>query len=173
MQVSNVPRISPVQQVVADVRVETRRLASEKLAEKMPGERKNVLAPFAQRGRLKDIARDAVIKILSKGATFDLSQEIAVCGGHQTEVRFLPDIAAQALVSLLLDAAENLRLQRQRYIADLVEEQRCAIGERKGAVTSSVRAREGAPFMAEEFAAREFRRQRSAVDRSQFAARTR
>jgi hypothetical protein len=50
-----------------------------------------------------------------------------------------------------LERAQELRLQSQRQIADLVQKTRAAFGNLKPAGFPTVRAREGALLVAEEF----------------------
>ena len=69
-----------------------------------------------------------------------------------------PRVAADAFVGALLNHAEQLRLERQRQLADLVEEQGSAIRQCEGSMALRYRASECAPFMAEEFAAGKLRR---------------
>ena len=53
--------------------------------------------------------------------------------------------------------AQELGLERQRQLADLVEEQRPAVGLAEQARLRVVRAREGAPHVTEELALHELR----------------
>ncbi len=69
----------------------------------------------------------------------------------------------------LLQHAQQLALQFQRDLADLVEEQRAAVGELEAADAVAHRAGEGAPDMAEEFALEQLARNRRAVDADQRA----
>ena len=74
---------------------------------------------------------------------------------RQDETRASATIAADPLVGPLLHHAQQLGLQRQRQLADLVEKQRAAVGERERAVARGDRAGEGAALMAEKLAARQ------------------
>ena len=58
--------------------------------------------------------------------------------------------AAHALELLLLDQAQDLGLQRQRQVADLVQEQRAVVGHLGLAHLAPARAGEGALLVAEQ-----------------------
>ena len=76
--------------------------------------------------------------------------------------------------SPLLQHAQQLRLQRERQLADLVEEERAAVGAaRSGPRACSRRAGERAAHVAEELALEQRLRDRRAVDRHERAARAR
>ena len=76
-------------------------------------------------------------------------------------------VAADALELALLQHAQELRLQLERELADLVEEERAAVGELEAPVRRCSRAGEGALLVAEELALDERRRERRAVDRDE------
>src|SRR5258706_5332756 len=78
--------------------------------------------------------------------------------------------AADRLDLLLLDDAQELGLQRERQLADLVEEQRAAVRLAEQPALRLVRAGECAAAVAEQLALDERRLQRRAVDRDQRAA---
>ena len=65
----------------------------------------------------------------------------------------------------LLDRAQQLRLHRQRQVADLVEEQRAAVGGLEEALAVVVRAGERALAVAEELGLEQVLGDRAAVDR--------
>ena len=71
--------------------------------------------------------------------------------------------AAQPLEFLLLQNTQQLRLQFERNIADLIQEQRAAIRRFETAQLLRHRARKGPFFMAEELALQESQRNRRAV----------
>ena len=63
--------------------------------------------------------------------------------------------------------AQQPRLQRQRHVADLVEEQRAAVGLFEAAGVAARGAGEGAGFVAEQFAFQQFGRNRGGVERDE------
>ena len=74
---------------------------------------------------------------------------------------------------LLLQEAQQLDLQRQRQVADLVEEQRALLGLLDLADAARDRAGEGAPLMPEQLALQQVLRDRAAVDRDERPSRAR
>ena len=81
----------------------------------------------------------------------------------------LPGVAADALVGALLHDAQQLGLQAERQLADLVQEERAAVGQREGAVAGGDRAGERAALVPEELAAGQLRDDRRAVEHDQVA----
>src|SRR5215831_15520215 len=90
--------------------------------------------------------------------------EILIGGGDETDVDWDRLRAADALDDALLKRTQQLRLRRQRKIANLVQEQRSARRLLDAANLAARRAREGALLVAEELALDEILRERSAVD---------
>src|SRR5262249_61286444 len=74
------------------------------------------------------------------------------------------DGAADALEPLLLERAEDLRLEGKRQVADLVEKQRAAMRQLELAGLPVLRAREGALLVAEQFRLEQGFGYRRAVD---------
>ena len=79
------------------------------------------------------------------------------------------DRAADAVERPLLQDAQELALRRRRELADLVEEDRAAVGQLELAQPARGRAREGAPLVAEELALEQRLGNRGAVDRDEGA----
>ena len=107
------------------------------------------------------------IEVLAKPAALHLLLEVAVGGGDHADVDRAGALLADALEIALLQHAQQLALQLERDFADLVEEQRAAIGELEPADAVAHRAGEGAADMAEELALEQFARDRRAVDADQ------
>ena len=84
-------------------------------------------------------------------------------------------VAADALVDALLQHAQQLHLHRQAHVADLVEEQRAALGDLEASLAGGDRAGERALLVTEQFALEQLRGNRAAVDGDErtLAARTR
>ena len=72
--------------------------------------------------------------------------QVAVGRGDHAHVDVQRRRAADALEGLLLERAQDLRLQRQRQIADFVEEQRAAMRQLELARTCAATAPVNAPF---------------------------
>ena len=82
-------------------------------------------------------------------------------------------LAADALELALLQHAQQLGLHRRRDVADLVEEQRAAVGELEAAELALDGAGERALLVAEQLALEQRLGERAAVDLDERAARAR
>ena len=74
-------------------------------------------------------------------------------------------IAADPLETALLQHAQQLDLHLQRHVADLIEEQRAALGEFEASEAGRQRAGEGALFVTEQLAFQKIGGNRAAIDR--------
>ena len=74
-------------------------------------------------------------------------------------------VAADALERAFLQHPQELHLHGEAHVADLIEEERAALGEFEASLAGGERAREGALLVAEEFALEQIRRDRPAIDR--------
>ena len=120
---------------------------------------------LAQRRHAHLDDREPVVEVLAEAARVHLRREIAVGGGDDAHVdlrcvRWPPT----RRISRSCERAQELGLQLERELADLVEEQRAAVGALEGARALAVGAGEGAALVAEQLAlderARERRRSR-------------
>ena len=91
-----------------------------------------------------------VVQVLLELAARDHLPEIAVGRGDHAHVDLLAALGAERLELPLLQHAQQLRLQGRRHRADLVEEDRPAVGERELALLAVERAGECAPHVAEQ-----------------------
>ena len=136
-QIAHVARIVAREQIFLHRAIERDRLARVvQLRQEVRRQRQDVLGPLAQRRHAADPAGDAVIEIAAEPSVGDARQQIAVGRAHEPELGVLPGVAPDALVLMLLHDPQQLRLQRQRQLADLVEKQRAAVGQREGAVSA-------------------------------------
>ncbi len=110
---------------------------------------------------------DAEEEILAEAALLDGRLEIAVGRGHEPHVERHLAIRADRAHHALLQRAQELRLQRQRQLADLVEEQRAAVRLQEEAGARAARVGEGAPRVTEELALEQRLGNRGAVDRDE------
>ena len=97
-------------------------------AEEEARERRDVLAPIAQR---RDLDRDhveAVEEVFAESPFGDARPQVAVGRGDDADVDLERLVAADALERPLLQEAKELHLRRRRDLADLVEEERAAVG---------------------------------------------
>ena len=120
------------------------------LLDEVIDERRDVVAPFAQR---RDLDRDhvePVVEVLLEPAVADHLFQIAVGRGDDPHVHALRALGAERLELALLQHAQQLRLHRGAHGPDLVEEDRAAVGQRELAALGHRRAGEGAAHVAEE-----------------------
>ncbi len=92
-------------------------------------EHRQVFDALAQRRQAHRNHVDAVEEVLAERAFLDGALEVDVGGGHQAERRAHGPRAADPLDLAFLDGAQQLGLQVRLEVADLVEEQRAAVGE--------------------------------------------
>ena len=85
-------------------------------------------------------------------------------GGDDAHVAADRHVIADALEHALLQHAQQLHLHRQAHVADLVEEQRAALGDLEAALAGGDRAGEGAFLVAEQLAFEQLGRNGAAVD---------
>src|SRR6185436_13817314 len=132
-------------------------------------QRRNVGRTIAQRRNHDREDRQSEIQILAVLPRGDRGLQVPVRGGDHAHVDVQRRRAADALEGLFFEGAEDLRLQRQRQIADLVEEQRPAVGELELPGLPLRRAGERALLVAEELRFKERFGDRRAVDRDKRA----
>src|SRR5262245_24092466 len=99
------------------------------LCKEVADERRDVLAPLAQRRdrHRKDV--EPIEEVGAEGTRADLRLQIAIRAGDHTHVGAQRARPANPLELLLLEHAQQLRLRLERQLADLVEEERAAVGE--------------------------------------------
>src|SRR6201999_4530997 len=92
-------------------------------------EPRDVLAALAQRrdGDLDDV--EAVVEILAEGAARDRAPEVDVGGDDDAGVDLELLLAADAIELAVLQRLQQLGLHGDGHLADLVEEERAAVGE--------------------------------------------
>ena len=130
----------------------------------MVDQQRDVLRMFAQRRDAHDDHSDAVVKVFAEIALPDLLAQVLVRGGDDAYVDLDVLVAAYAADPVFLKRPQHLGLRRQRHVADLVHEQRAAVGLFELAPSLLDGRGEGAAFVAEEFAFDQFRGDRRAVD---------
>ena len=118
--------------------------------EEVLGERRDVPRPLAERrqGHAHDV--EAVVEVQAEEAVPDGGPEVAVGRGDEADVGLDRPRPADALEGLVLEDAQELRLERGADVADLVEEHRPAVGDLELPALLLVRAREGALLVAEQ-----------------------
>src|SRR6059058_2018807 len=124
----------------------------------------NVLGPLAERRGLDREHVQPVVEIVPEPLLFHHPKEVAVRRGDEADVDLDRLRTAVPLELLLLQDAQQLRLELERDLADLVEEQRAAVGHLEAADLLGDGAGEGAPLVPEELALEETGRNRGAVE---------
>ncbi len=136
-------------------------------------QQRDVLPPLAQGRHAHAQHVQAVEEILAEAPGFDVAFDVAGRRGQDPHV----DLAGLGISDgpdlLLLEGAQQLRLERRRQLGDLVEEERSAVGLHEEAPARAVGAGEGAAGVAEELALQQVLRNRRAVDRHERAAASR
>ena len=109
----------------------------------------------------------------AKATLGDQCLQVLVGGGDDAHVDADQFAAADAEELALGQHAQQARLQRQRHVADLVQEQAAAIGLFEAPDVPALRAGEGAGFVAEQFAFQQFGRNGRGVEGNERLARPR
>src|SRR5262249_13556240 len=107
---------------------------------------------------------EAEVEVLAELPAVDLAHEIALRRSDDAHVRVHRLVAADAAELARLEDAQELRLDVERELADLVEEDGAAVRELEGALARVDGARERAALVAEELALDERVAHRPAVD---------
>ena len=128
---------------------------------------RDVLRPLAQRRDGDGHDLEPVVQIAAEGAGSDLLLEVRVGGGDDAHVHLdrlgPPDAHERAI----LEHAQDLRLQRQRHLADLVQKERAAVRQLELPRLALHGPREGAALVAEQLALQDVGGDGGAVDRQE------
>ena len=108
-----------------------------------------------------------VVEVLAERALRDHLREIAMARCDHASVERERLAIADAFERALLQDAQELRLQLERNLADLVEEQRALAGELESAGAIADRAGERSFDMAEQLALEQGRCERGAANRDE------
>src|SRR5881409_3350867 len=106
----------------------------------------------------------AVVEVFAEALLLDQPSEVAVRRGDQADVDLDRPGAADTLELLLLEDPEELRLELERDLADLVEEERAAMGHLEASDLLGDGPGERAALVAKELALQETRRDGGAID---------
>ena len=133
------------------------------------GERRDV--PFAapQRRELDAPDSESVEKIVAEASRLHLAVEIASRRRDEAHVDALEVVAAEAAHLLLLDRAQELRLERHVEVAYFVDEKRAAVGLLEETAPRRQRAGERAALVPEELRVEQGGRHRGAVEHDERA----
>ena len=124
----------------------------------------NVLRTLAQRRKPHRHDVEAEEQVLAERALLDGVAQVLVGRRDDPHVGLDRRAAADGRVFALLQHAQQPRLRLHRHVADLVEEQRAALGLLEAADRARVGAGEGALLVAEQLALDEIARNRGHVD---------
>ena len=130
------------------------------------GQRRAVAAPLAQRRQRDAQHRQPVVEVGAEAALAHARLEVAVRRADHPHAHRDRARAADPHHLAFLQHAQQARLQRQRHLADLVEEQGAAVGRFEQArMAAAPRARESAFLVAEQLRLEQRLGHRAAVDR--------
>src|SRR5215470_9556822 len=134
------------------------------LRDEVAYEQRDVLGPLAERGKVDRKDVQPVVEVRAELPILDQLLERTVRRGDDPDVA--PDrlCASHPLERVLLEDAKELRLELQRQIADLVEEQRTPVRELEAADPSCDGTGERPALVAEELALEETGGDRGAVE---------
>ena len=84
--------------------------------------------PVPQRRQRQDQALQPVEQVLAELAAADLLLQAAARGAHQPDIDFDRGFRAARQYLALFQHVQELRLQLERQVADVIEEERAAVG---------------------------------------------
>ena len=93
------------------------------------GEVGNVGAPMAERRQFDDPRRDAMVQVGAEAPVGEHRPEVAIGRGDDTDARGARLPAAEPVDDAFLEDTEDAGLRLRGHVADLVEEQRAAVGQ--------------------------------------------
>ena len=102
--------------------------SARRRAQEVVGELGNVVEPLAQRRQADRHDVEAVEQILAEQALLDQPAQVAMGGGDDADIGLDRRAAADRRVLAFLQHAQQAGLRLGRHVADLVEEQRAAVG---------------------------------------------
>ena len=141
--------------------------------QEMPRQQRDVVAALAQRRQGDAHHVQAVLEVGAEAAFADQRVQVLVGGGDDAHVAAQQFAPTDAVELALGQHAQQAGLQRCRHVADLVQEQRAALGLLEAAGVAAGGAGEGAGLVAEQFAFQQLGRDGGGVEGHErpFAAR--
>jgi len=118
-------------------------------------QQRQVPTPLPKRREAQFHDGDPVIEVQSEPLPGHFAHQVAVGGGDQPEADLSDPVFSHPPVFLFLEDAEQLGLDCRRQVADLVEEQRAAIGLLQQSPPIGPGAGESAAHVAEQLALQE------------------
>ena len=141
------------------------------LGKEVPAQQLDVAGALAQRRKVQAQDVQPVIEIFTEPPLLDLPGQILVGGSDDANVDRDRMAGPDPLDRLLLQKAEKVRLDVEREVADLVEEDRSAASRFDAPKLALVGAGEGSLLVAEQLGRHQGRRQAGAVDGNERATR--
>ena len=133
----------------------------------------DVIATLAQRGQAKGENHESMVEIAPERPIRNGQLEVHARCGENAHIDVDHTLATDAAEFTILDGRQQLCLQWKRQLADLVEEERAAIGLFEKAAVGLLCAGEGAANMAEELGLEEGVRHARTIDSDERATATR
>jgi len=130
-------------------------VGAAELVEQVFGEQRQVFEALPKGRHVGPHDREPVVEVAAESSCGDEAREIPIRGGHDPNVREDVCPSAEGADSPVLEHPEQLRLERGRHVADLVEEQGSPVGELEEAGPVPVGSRVGAADRAEHLALEE------------------
>src|SRR4030065_2234483 len=118
----------------------------------MLDEEGNVLLALAKRRQVQGDDLDPVVKVLPEPPFIDLLLEVLVRRSDDADIDLLGPLAADGLEFLFLKDPQELDLDRGRRLADLVQEDRSLVRQRKEAPPGLTGVRESPLFVSGQLA---------------------
>ena len=134
-----------------------------------PHQPRDVVDALLQGRQMNRIDAQAVVQVGPEAPLGDRRLEVVMRGGDHANIHPLRARGSDALEFPFLQHAQKLHLNLRRQVADLVQENRAAVGQLEAPLSHPHGAGERAFLMAEQFAFDERRRKRGAVDPHQRA----
>ena len=130
---------------------------------------RDVLGARAQRGQLDANDVQAVIQVLAEQAAHHPLLQVLVARGDDAHVDADRGLAPDTVELALGEHPQQAGLQRRRHVADLVQEQRAAVGLLEAPAALRVRPGEGAALVPKQLRLEQVRRNRRGVERDEGA----
>src|SRR5580700_3493214 len=131
----------------------------------MIDEQRNILAALAKRREFESDHVEAVVKVFAETSFAHQAEQIDIRSGDDAHVHLDRFGAAQAHEFAFLDDPQEFGLSLQANGRDFVKENGALIGYLEESFLGSDRARECAPYMAEELGFEKIDRDGAAIDR--------
>jgi len=94
----------------------------------MVDQQRDVLAPLLEGWQMHFEGRETVVKVIPEVAFSLQVLEILVRCRYDADIDVYLGAAAQGTDALVLEEAQELRLQRERHLGDLIKEEGPAVG---------------------------------------------